>query len=89
MASMAGWRHRSHDDLARAGFLFRACVRCKWCGEEIALYRAPLGAVAAGRAEGNTVAVNRKTFQPHKPECKGRERKPAQGGLFDGIERDA
>ena len=83
MAGM-GWKYRSHDELARAGFLFRSCTKCRWCGAAIALYRTPLGAGASGHGGGNTVAVDRKTFRPHKADCKLWPKKPEQRGLFDG-----
>ncbi len=60
---MSGARHRSHGELAEAGFRFLKEVDCRHCTERVLLYQAP---------EGFVQALERETFAQHRPRCSGR-----------------
>lgn len=69
------WTLDSHEKLAKAGYLFRKCVDCRRCGVDVAIYGTP---------DGHGIAIDRKTFQPHRETCAALYKKPSprSGNLF-------
>lgn len=70
------WTLPSHEKLAKAGFVFRKCVDCRRCGAPVAIYGTP---------NGHAIAVDRKTFQPHRKTCPALQKEPGPmtGNLFE------